>query len=36
MEEDLTICPECTIVTEQDELDMFGGYCEDCFENLAD
>ena len=25
-----TICPECMEETSQDELDMFGGLCEEC------
>jgi len=24
------ICPECLEKTSQDELDMFGGFCEEC------
>lgn len=23
-------CPECLLPTPQDELDMFGGFCEEC------
>ena len=29
------VCPECLKVVEQEELDMFGGLCEECAESLA-
>lgn len=29
-----TECPECLTQTTQDELDMFGGFCEVCYEDL--
>jgi hypothetical protein len=28
-----SICPECTNPTNQEELELFGGYCEDCATN---
>lgn len=28
--ESLAECPQCSTKTDQSELDMFGGYCEDC------
>lgn len=28
---DLPQCPECLGETEQSELDLFGGFCEECF-----
>ena len=30
METEKTKCPECLQIVEQDELDTFGGLCEDC------
>lgn len=27
-------CPECGLYVEQSELDMFGGYCEQCYEEI--
>lgn len=29
-EAEKSICPECLTPTTQDELDMFGGLCEEC------
>ena len=26
-------CPDCLCATPKEELDMFGGYCETCFES---
>lgn len=31
-EGDKIICPECTEETPQEELDIFGGWCERCTE----
>lgn len=27
-------CPECGLSVEQDELNTFNGYCEQCFEEI--
>ena len=29
-------CPECFLKVEQDELDAFGGFCENCREDSED
>lgn len=34
MEDELPSCPECGLYVEQSELDMFGGYCEQCQEEM--
>lgn len=32
--EELSKCPECLCVTLQDELDTFGGVCEECYGDM--
>lgn len=33
-DEDAIKCPECLQDCDQDELDCFGGMCEECFEEV--
>jgi len=33
-DQEIVHCPECGLHVDQDELDMFRGYCEQCHEEM--
>lgn len=36
MAKEFEVCPECLINISIEEHEMFGGYCEDCYNDLVE